>query len=68
MRSIPVATLWIVTVALLTAAPLVSVTVPRMLPRNVWVQPAVAFSKMTKMAHATAAPVLHRQILMIFSL
>ena len=56
------------TVALLTAAPLVSVTVPRIVPRNVWAQLAVALSKITTIAHATAAPVLHRQILIIFLL
>jgi hypothetical protein len=63
----PVATLWIVTVALLTAAPVESVTVPRIDPRNVCAQLLVALKITNKIAHAITAPVLNRRILIIFS-
>src|SRR4029077_18514743 len=62
MRSTPVSTLWTVTVALLTDAPLVSVTVPRTDPRNVCADALVTPSAITSnTAHTTPSRSPHRR-------
>src|SRR5580704_18413865 len=68
MRSIPVATLCMVTVALTTAAPLASVTVPRIDPRNVCAEAGVAASIVSGKVHTTAMATPHLQkLFMVFS-
>src|SRR5580700_2117251 len=68
MRSIPVATLCVVTVAPTTAAPLASVTVPRIDPRNVCAEAGVAASIVSRKAHTIAMATPHLQTLfMVFS-
>jgi hypothetical protein len=63
MRSTPVSVLCTVTVAPTTAAPLVSVTVPRIVPRNVCARLVVAAPSniASNAAHVIVARTPHRR-------